>query len=1236
MKLKKTKSILLKVTLLLVTIFTTNLVNSQTWLENLPQAKVQSGTLTLQDYQKAFYDYWEPFHVEKGYYVNENGEKVKAYGWKQFKRWEWYWEYRVDPQTGAFPKTNAAEEYEKYLLQNPEGSRSPSGNWISMGPSWSNGGYAGIGRLNCVAFRPGDANTIYAGAASGGIWKSSDGGASWTSLGDSNPVLGVSDIIVINQGSNPDILYIATGDKDGGSLWSLGGQQSNDNNSVGVLKSTDGGTTWNTTGLSFSASQKITLSRLILDPTSGNQTIYAATSTGVFKTTDGGTNWPQQLWGNFIDLEMNPGNSSVLYASTIDHWLTPMIYYTTNGGSNWTASSTPFTATDKRVDLAVTAANSNYVYAVVANRNGGLSYVCRSTNAGASFSTVYTGSSTTNLLSLYANESGGTGVQGYYDLAIAVSPINANEVYVGGINTHKSTDGGSSWNCVNCWTWSATYNNVTPQAPVVHADHHFLAFQNNTTLFECNDGGLYKTTNGGGSWADKTNTMVISQLYRLGVSQTVSSDVITGLQDNGTKVLATGPGWMDVIGGDGMECIIDHTNVNVQFGTLYFGDIFKTVNYWGGQAQINPANGAWVSPYVMDPTNNMRLVAGYADVWLSTNGGANWGQISNNLTGSGTTYLRSVAIAPSNSNTIYVATLNNIWKTTNSGGNWINITGTLPVGSSNITYITVKNSNPNTVWVSFGEYNTHSVYQTTNGGTNWTNISAGLPSLPVMCVIQNTQNTTQDELYAGTDVGVYVKVGSANWAAFSTSLPNVVVTELDIYYDAVPANSLIRAATFGRGLWESDLYSPMSAPDADFIADNLTPTILDTVSFTDLSTNSPTTWLWTFTPATITYLNGTSGSSQNPQVRFDVPGAYTVSLTATNAGGSDTETKTNYINATDPPPLADFSADNLNPTTIDTVHFTDLSGNNPVSWLWNFTPATISFLSGTDQNSQHPVVFFNDVALYTVQLIASNAGGSDTMTKVDYINALEALTVTVTAGSSFVCLGDSTQLFSAPAGGTGTYTYSWTSDPAGFNSNEQNPFVTPDQNTTYFVTVDDGNHQATASIDISVLPLPVITLGSWPDLLCHYQEPPVQLTASPAGGTFSGNAVTPDGVFSPEIAPLGWNVITYTYTNADGCTASAQDSIYVDNCVGIIENNDAGIPVTIYPNPNSGIFSISSSLTITKIIIRDMTGKKVFDKSFSEENILLNVTFKGRYLLQIFVADKKSGSQIIIKPLIVF
>jgi len=1235
MKLKKFTGILLKAILLSLLVFAAVFVNAQTWLDNLPREKAQNGTLTLHDYQKAFYDYWEPFDTEKGYYIKD-GEKIKIPNWKLFKRWEWYWEYRVNPQTGAFPETSAAEQYKKYLLENPENSRSPSGNWTSLGPSSSAGGYAGIGRLNCVAFRPGDNNTIYAGAASGGIWKSTDGGNLWTPIGDANAVLGVSDIIVINQGgSNPDILYIATGDKDGGSMWSLGGQQSNDNNSVGVLKSTDGGTTWNATGLAFSANQHVTISRLILDPGSGNQTIYAATSNGIYKTTDAGVNWSLLLVGNFIDMEMNPANSSILYASTKDYWNIPLIYYTTNSGANWNIATTSFGVNDRRIDLAVTPANSNYVYAVVANRNGGLSYVCRSTNAAVSFSTVYTGSSTTNLLGWYANEGGGTNGQGNYDLAIAVSPTNANEVYVGGINTHKSTNGGTSWSCISCWTSSTTYNNINPQAPVIHADQHFLAFQNNSTLFECNDGGLYKTTNGGGSWTDYTNTMVISQLYRLGVSQTVSNDVITGLQDNGTKVLATGPGWVDVLGGDGMECIIDHTNVNVQFGTLYFGDIFKTNNYWGSKSQINPANGAWVTPYVMDQTNNQMLIAGYADVWLSLNGGANWTQISNNLTGSSSTYLRSVAIAPSNSNTIYAATLTNIWKTTNSGGSWTNITSGLPVSNSNITYISVKNTDPNTVWVSFGGYNSNGVWVTTDGGSTWSNISSGLPSLPVMCVIQNIQSA-QDELYAGTDVGVYVKVGSANWAPFSTGLPNVVVTELDIYYDANPPDSKIRAATFGRGLWESDLYS-INSPEADFVADNLTPTILDTVTFTDLSTNNPTSWAWTFTPSTITYLNGTTSSSQNPQVRFDVPGSYTVSLTVSNAAGSDTETKNNYINATDLPPVADFSADNLNPTaTVDTVHFTDLSTNNPTSWTWYFTPSSVTYINGTNQNSQNPDVIFDAAGLYSVDLVASNAGGSDTMSKVDYINALEILTVTVTASSTVLCVGDTTQLFAAPTGGTGNYTYSWSSDPSGFNSTEQNPLVWPDVTTIYTVVVDDGNHTASGSIDILVNPLPDITLGNWPDVLCHYQEPPVQLTATPSGGTFSGNAVTPDGVFSPEIAPLGWNVITYTYTDANGCTNSAADSIYVDDCVSIFNNASTENFVKVYPNPNNGIFTVSSNHIINKVVLRNMVGSTIYTGSFSDKEIKLSLPLvQGVYVINIFVTDNHRDSHVIIKQLII-
>ena len=319
-------------------------------------------------------------------------------------------------------------------------------------------------------------------------------------------------------------------------------------------------------------------------------------------------------------------------------------------------------------------------------------------------------------------------------------------------------------------------------------------------------------------------------------------------------------------------------------------------------------------------------------------------------------------------------------------GNWTNITGTLPAGSSQITYISVKDTDPNTVWVSFGGYNTHGVYQTTNGGGSWTNISTGLPSLPTMCVIQNKQNSVQDELYAATDVGVYVKVGGANWVPFSTGLPNVVVTELEIYYDANPASSLLRAATFGRGLWESDLYTGISAPVADFSADNQTPTIGQTVTFTDLSTNTPTSWAWVFTPDTVTYVGGTNASSQNPQVQFNAAGSYDVSLTATNAGGSDIETKASYINVAVPVPVADFIADEVNPTIGQTVTFTDLSSNTPTSWDWVFTPSTVTYVGGTNASSQNPQVQFNAAGSYDVSLTATNAGGSDIETKANYIN----------------------------------------------------------------------------------------------------------------------------------------------------------------------------------------------------------------------------------------------------------
>ncbi len=763
--------------LVLCSILLFGTVRSQEWIQDLPQDKLESGTLSFFEIQKAFYDYWEPFNVDKGYYMKD-GEEVKVPYYKLFKRWEWYWENRVDPTTGEFPDK---KELDKYYASLADDNKSLAGNWTSMGPSTSPGGYAGLGRINCVAFVPGSTTEYYLGAASGGIWHTTNDGSTWTVLNDDLSVLGVSDILVIKPVVGPNTLYIATGDRDGGSIWSLGGQQSNDNNSVGVMKSVDGGATWTTAGLSFTASQKVRVNRLLMDPNSAYQTIYAATTQGLYRTLDGGANWSLMTSTAFIDMEFRPTSPGTIYAST-EGSTTTSIYLSTNYGVTWNFITS---YSGKRTELAVSYNQPQYVYAVVASGSGGLLGVYKSINDGASYSQVLDGTINGNhLLNWSCDGTGSNNGQGSYDLCIAVDPNDVNTVYIGGVNTWKSTDGGANFNIVNHWTGCGSPS----FAQAVHADKHCLAFQHGTsTLFEGNDGGLYRTSDGGVNWTHLSSGMAISQIYRMGVGQTNADEIIIGLQDNGSKSRLNGT-WTDVYGGDGFECIIDYTNKNTQYATLYYGEVYRTTNYWNSNTQITSGGGSWCTPYLIDPTNNQTLYIGYSDVWKSTNQGNSWSQISNQ--GSSDKFL-CMAISASNPSYIYASTdvwsgQTNIFRTTNGGGPgqaWANINSNLPVGSSNITYITVKDDDPNHVWVSMGQYNSYGVYETTNGGASWTNISSGLPNLPVMCVIQNTQYAGV-ELYAGTDVGVYVNRDGAGWIPFSNGLPNVVVTELEIYYDA--------------------------------------------------------------------------------------------------------------------------------------------------------------------------------------------------------------------------------------------------------------------------------------------------------------------------------------------------------------------------------------------------------------------------------------------------------------------
>jgi len=765
-------------------------LNAQPWVDIISAEKKDSKEgYTLHEVQQSFQEYWKPYDIKNGYYT-QDGEQIKAGGWKQFKRWEWFWETRVDAKTGKFPEVNTIDLLNSFNQQ--KGAKSDLANWQNMGPNSSTGGYAGLGRINVIAFHPSDANTYWIGAPSGGLWKTTDDGESWTSLTEELPVIGVSGIIVADDYETSNTLFIATGDRDAG-----------DNYSVGVLKSTDGGLNWQSTGLTFDVSSRYRITRFLADPADEN-IMLASTNGGIFRTTDGGVNWDMVQEGLFFDMEFMPGSSTVIYAATLNYQESPEIYKTEDGGATWT-STYSFPADAYRVELAVSQANANYLYAIACNTSSATEGVYQSTDNGENFTKTLDGSLAGNNLLGYESDGSDSGGQGWYDITLSASPSDENTLWVGGINTWKSTDGGVNWTLSSHW-WG-------DGVQAVHADKHYMEYQNDTVFFEGNDGGIYKTTDGGSTWEDLTNGMIISQIYRIGPSQQNADVVMTGLQDNGSKLIFNGS-WFDVKGGDGMECIIDYTDETVQYGTYVNGQIDRTTNTWYTSTDISAnipggPNGAWVTPYVLDPNDHETIFVGYEELWKSEDRGDSWTEISNlELTDK----IRSVAVAPSNSDVIYMADLYYLYKTTDGGQTWDDINANIPAEAKQITYITVDHENPDKVWITFGGYDTVlRIMESTDGGTTWTDISAGLPSVPANCVVQN-KLSSDGQLFVGTDFGAFIKQGSDDWVSFNQNLPSVIVNELEIYYDLENmSNSTMYAATYGRGLWKTPI--PVSSDD---------------------------------------------------------------------------------------------------------------------------------------------------------------------------------------------------------------------------------------------------------------------------------------------------------------------------------------------------------------------------------------------------------------------------------------
>jgi PKD repeat protein len=827
----------------------------------------------------------------------KNRDKGRGSGWKQFKRWEYYMGQRLYP-TGE--RTGLADLAQEYADFNAGSATEATVNWVELGPntfqnnsgSWN----PGIGRINDIVLDPNNSNIIYIGTPSGGLWRTTTGGNDWTPLTDYLPAIGVSCILVDPSDSN--VIYIGTGDKDAYDCWSRG-----------VLKSTDGGATWNTTGMSFVPTDWQQIKKMLMHPTNFN-TIWAATYYGLYKSTDGAASWTLVLDGDVDDLEFKPGDPSIMYAVT-NNVPSPIFYRSTDGGNTFTQGSMN---SSRRAQIAVTPANPEYVYYFSYDQG-----CYRSEDSGVSFARK--GRAPT------------AGSQDWYDLAIAVSPVNAEEVHVGEIETYVSTNGGRRFTRTAIWS----YPNGTGY---VHADIHEMVYFGNR-LYVGSDGMITYSDDSGSSWVDLSDTLAIRQFYRMGSK--VNSNpykLVGGSQDNGTSVYTTNL-WHDWLGADGMECVVDYTNENIVYGCIQYGSFYKSTDGGNNSVSISqPGGGDWVTPYVIDPIDHNTLYVGNNYVRKTTNGMGSWTTIGN--FGSGN--INALAVAPSDPNYIYAAKDHQIWRTTNGGGSWTEITGTLP--GYFVTYISVHPSNPEKVAVTLSSFWTYAdgekVFTSANAGTSWTNYSGSLPNLPANCVVYH--GGSNDAMYVGMDVGIYYRDNTlSDWDNFTGNLPNVVVNELEIDDNI----GKIRACTYGRGIWEADLYSapPTNPPVADFTADSTSVNEGETVHFTDLSTNSPTSWDWTFDGGT----PGTS-SAQNPSIVYNTAGTYTVTLIATNAIGSDTEIKTGYITVTEAPQLPTYcssSGTDYSTEWIAGVAIDSFSNSSGAAGYSDFTNLTIQLTANS-------------------------------------------------------------------------------------------------------------------------------------------------------------------------------------------------------------------------------------------------------------------------------------------------
>ncbi|MFH1279058.1 MAG: T9SS type A sorting domain-containing protein [Candidatus Eisenbacteria bacterium] len=705
--------------------------------------------------------------MEEFYDSHPELKTTKSSGFKPYYRVKWYAESRMDDERA--PDGAARRRVWEEKSARVEGAgKAARASWFTVGPANVSG------RCLDIEFHPANPDIVYVGSASGGLWKSIDGGDSWAPLTDSLQSLAIGAVAVLP--SDPNIVLIGTGEGNGALNTDYG---------VGILKSVDGGATWGPTSLSYPGTSFTGFNVMEVNPVTG--TILAGASGALWRSTDSGETWETVLeGGNYYDVKWKPGDSLRVYAAKGSATGANHVKVSTDDGLTWAKAGVgqPSGALIGKTKIAVTPANPNVIYANYVNRLTSETLgIYRSDDNGENWTAVYTGPNM-------------TGGQGWYNLSLAVDPDDPVRVIAGGVKLYRSIDGGATFDSTGIGYGLGTETSV-------HWDHHAVAYKpgSNDEVWVCTDGGVWRSLNDGEDWTSRREGLVTYQFYDICVAQSDGAFMMGGTQDNGVPGRVTVDEWFtSTLFADGMVCNVSPGDADEIYGEWQFGNHVKSVNggdsWFSIQGGIPASSGAWVTPVDQDPENSDHLyTAQNGSIYRTWSGGGSWDAAT---TGSATW----ISISPVDGDVVWtVAGTPRL--TVDDGGTWA-YANSYGFSTGPATKIHAHPVDVASALVTFSGYGPYAhVALTTNYGVTWTDVTGDLPSHPVNTIIVDP--TDPNAWYIGTDMGVWwSRDGGAHWEPFETGLPEAVVLDLEIRR----GTRKLVAGTYGRGAWEIDLSVP--------------------------------------------------------------------------------------------------------------------------------------------------------------------------------------------------------------------------------------------------------------------------------------------------------------------------------------------------------------------------------------------------------------------------------------------